>query len=101
MTLLRISPDGSEVMHLYNDKIKRITSKTSDIKVYRASEVYYCNKDVGWKIKLLHSGLVLPIMFSERQDAIDYEIEFLEQFLKEGKRWSETKRRSSTRKKEE
>ena len=87
MTLIRISPDGKEVVNIFNEFIHKITSKHSDVEINRASEVFYCNNNKGWKIKMLWRGkmhgLLLPVMFKTRQEAIDYEIKFLEELLRQ------------------
>lgn len=92
MTLIRISPDGKETLHLYDEKVTDMTSQLADVKIHRASDVYFCNKDDHWKIKF--KGLVLPVMFYKRQQALDYEKGFLEEYLKEGKKWSEVRGRN-------
>lgn len=87
MTLIRISPDGKEVVNIHSDSIHKIISKHSDVVINRASEVFYDNLSKGWKIKMLLKGkmhgLLLPVMFKTRQEAIDYEIDFLEALLHE------------------
>jgi len=87
MTLIRISPDGKEVVNIHNDFTHQITSRHADVEINRASEVYYCNINKGWKIKMLirghMHGLLLPVMFHTRQEALDYEVEFLEEFIKQ------------------
>lgn len=95
MTLIRISPDGSETLHLYDDTVTELTSRISDMEITRATDVYYCNEDKGWKVKLLgDKPLVLPAMFKHRFEALKYEKEFLEEFLKENKKWDAAKRRN-------
>ena len=90
MTLIRISPDGSETLHLYDDKLNTMTSKIADVEIHRASDVYFCNRDKHWKIRF--KELVLPVMFRHRFQALEYERDFLEEYLKEGEKWSEVKR---------
>jgi len=80
--VLRISPDGKEIVNIHNDFMQQVLSTLADLKIDRVSDVYYCNKDHGWKIKYLKTGLILPVMMKTRQEAIDYEVEFLEEQLR-------------------
>ncbi len=80
--LVRISPDGKEIRYLHSDFMHSIISKIADLRIDRAADVYYCNKDHGWKVKMADTGLVLPFIGSTRQSAIDYEILFLEESLR-------------------
>jgi len=82
MTLIRISPDGSEVLHLYDDKVVQITSKTSDIKVTRASDIFFDNKDKVWRIKFRHTNAILALSFETRAEALEYEQLVLEQDMR-------------------
>ena len=82
MTLIRISPDGSEVLHLYDDKIAELTSKTSDIKINRASDVFFDNEDQVWRIKFRHTNAILMIPFETRAEALEYERLVLEQDMR-------------------
>jgi hypothetical protein len=84
MTLVRISPDGSEVKHLYNDDIIRITAETSDITVKRASDVFFDNDIKKWRIRLVDTEEVIGVEFDKRAEAIAYEIEMLENLMKAG-----------------
>ena len=84
MTLIRISPDGKEVLHLYNDKLIDITSKTSDVEVTRASDIFFDNETSKWKIKILATEEILPVSFIHRGIAQDYEKIVLEDRLREG-----------------
>jgi len=83
MTLIRISPDGSEVLHLYDDKLMEITSKISDVEVERATDVFFDNEDKVWRVRLLPRGVrcmetVLAVSFKTRQEALDHERSILE-----------------------
>jgi hypothetical protein len=82
MTLIRISPDGREVLHLYDDKIHEVTSKTCDTTVTRASDVFYDNDLGKWKVRFIDTGLLLPVAFKSREEAIEYEKEFLEEYMR-------------------
>jgi hypothetical protein len=78
MALLRISPDGKEVLHLYDDKLVEMTRKTSDIEIKRATDVFFDNEDQVWRIKFLPRGLkdmetILAIPFGTREEALEYE----------------------------
>lgn len=80
--LIRISPDGKEVMHLSNDKYNQITAKHSDMEITRASDVFYDNSSQCWRIKYNHTNAILIIPFATRQEAIDFEIATLENDLR-------------------
>ena len=82
MTLVRISPDGKEVLHLYDDKVAQLTSKTSDIKVTRASDVFYDNESKCWRIKFRHTNAILALPFETRAEALEYERLVLEQDMR-------------------
>ena len=84
MTLVRISPDGKEVLHLYDDKLMGMTSKTSEVEVERASDVYYDGKASVWKVKILATGEILPVSFGNRSMALSYEKIVLEGRLRDG-----------------
>lgn len=84
MTLVRISPDGKEVLHLYDDKLMSMTSKTSEVEVERASDVYFDNKESLWKIRILATGEILPASFKDRSIALVYEKIVLESRLRDG-----------------
>jgi hypothetical protein len=82
MTLVRISPDGKEVLYLYDDNIAKITRKHGDMEVSRASDVFFDNEDKKWKIKFLHTNAVLAIPFDTREEAIAHERAVLENDLR-------------------
>ena len=85
MTLIRISPDGSEVVYVHNDVIhSNITSKHADLEINRATDVYYDNDEKMWKVRILKEPFneVLPIKFYTRKQAIDYEVLYLEDLLR-------------------
>jgi hypothetical protein len=88
VTLIRISPDGSEVVYVHNDVIhSNVTSKHSDVEIQRATDVYYDNEEKMWKVRILAEPFneVLPVKFYTRQQAIDYEVLWLEKLLREHK----------------
>lgn len=61
--------------------------------ITRETDVYYCNKDNGWKIKLIrYNPVVLPVIFKHRFQALKYEKEFLDALEGEDKKWSEVRR---------
>lgn len=76
--LIRISPDGGEVVHLHNDKYNQITSKHADVEINRASDVFFDNSIKKWRIKFRHTNAVLAIPFDTRQEALDHEVALLE-----------------------
>jgi len=84
MTLVRISPDGKEVVHLYDDNLFELTSKTADIEVERASDIFFDNEKKNWKVRILKTGEVLPASFKSREGAKTYEISVLESRLRTG-----------------
>lgn len=82
MTLIRISPDGKEIKHLYDEDIVRITSETSDIKIKRASDVFFDNDIKKWKIRVVDDGRIVNMEFDTRSEAIGYEVDMLEKMLR-------------------
>ena len=84
MTLIRISPDGKEVLHLYNDRLVDLVSKTSEMSVERASDIFFDNETSMWKIKILATKEILPVSFIHRGMAQEYEKIVLEDRLREG-----------------
>lgn len=87
--LIRISPDGGEVVHLYDDTINQITNKHSDVRIDRATNVFFDNVEKMWKIKMLVKGYLhgvcLPESFVNRADALEYEKIILEDLMREHK----------------
>jgi hypothetical protein len=67
---------------LYDDKIHRLTNKTSKTTVTRASDVFYDNELERWKVRFINTGLLLPIAFKSREKAIQYEKKFLEEYMR-------------------
>mgnify|MGYP001814065504 FL=1 len=80
--LVRISPDGGEVVHLHNDKYNQITSKHSTMKIERASDVFFDNEIQRWRVKIRHTNAILAIDFATRQEALDHEHALLENDLR-------------------
>ena len=79
MALIRISPDGKEVVCLHNDFIHQVISKHSEVIIKRASDVFYDNKLRVWRVRILepHEEL-LPQKFFDRESALEFEKKFLE-----------------------
>lgn len=73
---IKISADGLEVVGLYSDDFP--WSDIGEIKVSRASDVFFDHSSKRWKIKLLPDGDILPLHFEKRKEAIAFEREFLE-----------------------
>lgn len=82
--LIRISPDGKEVLHLYDDKYNQITSKHSDMEITRATDVFFDNDMQVWKIRFLSNNEVLPVVFRNRERALKHERWILEKLLRRG-----------------
>lgn len=79
MALIRISPDGKEVVCLHNDFIHKIISKHSDVVIKRASDVFYDNKIKMWRVRILEPyEELLPLKFFSREEALEFEKRFLE-----------------------
>ena len=85
MALIRISPDGKEVVCLHNDFIHNIVKKHSEVNIKRATDVYYDNEEGYWRVKLLGEPFdeVLPVKFFTREDALTHERVYLEYLMKE------------------
>jgi hypothetical protein len=84
MGLIRISPDGKEVLHLYDDKICELTGKHSTLKITRATDVFYDNEIGKWRVEMLVAGYCLPESFTKRSEALAYEKKILEHRLRNG-----------------
>lgn len=82
--MIRISPDGKEVLHLYNDKLLPLDKLSGDIAVERASDIFFDNDICSWRIKILKTGEVLDTCFIDRETAKEHEVEVLESRLREG-----------------
>lgn len=85
MALIRISPDGKEVVCLHNDFIHNIIRKHAEVNIKRATDVYYDNDEKMWKVKLLGEPWdeVLPVKFFTRKDALYHERVYLEYLMKQ------------------
>jgi hypothetical protein len=90
--LIKIEADGSAVTFLYDDKLP--TKEIGTMKCVRASDVYFDEHKQRWKIKLnkdLQKGLqfiqqtasflIEKLSFQTRSEAINAEIEFMENVL--------------------
>jgi len=84
MTLIRISPDGKEVVHLYDDEVIKLTSKTAEVQIVRASDIFFDNEAKHWMIRVLATGEILPATFKSRVLAMEYEKLVLENRLRDG-----------------
>jgi hypothetical protein len=82
--LIRISPDGKEVVHIHNDTYNKITSEHADITINRASDVFFDNQEQKWRVKIRHTKSLLAITFDTRQDALNFEGKLLENYLRCG-----------------
>ena len=85
MALIRISPDGKEVVCLHDDFVHNIIRKHSDVEIKRATDVYYNNDEKMWRVKLLGEPWdeILPVKFFTRKEALDYERIYLEYLIKD------------------
>jgi hypothetical protein len=76
--LVRISPDGKEVVFLYDDKIP--WEDLGKMKCERASDVIFNEERQVWVIKFNGGGEVGD--FKNREEAIQYEIFILEKMMR-------------------
>ena len=85
--VLKISPDGKEVIFLYSDGMIDTLGDMGTVKVMRASNVRFDEKDQMWKVYIINDDgteqLVPKVQFKHRKDAIDFEIDVLQKLLKE------------------
>lgn len=74
-----ISKDGSSVTNIYSDKIDM--SDIGRLSIRRATEVKFSNEDQKWQVislpPIFDSVKILATGFNARQDAIDWEINYL------------------------
>lgn len=83
--LIKISPDGSEVTFLYDDKIP--WESIGRMKCVRASDVVFDTGVQKWMIIPMQNYSEKTLMafsgnrFSTRQDAVNYEVKILEEEL--------------------
>lgn len=77
--VITITADGKEVYGLYDDNLpyRELGGK---VEAVRASEVRM-NKEGRWEIYIYAEKKVLPETFKNRKDAIDYEIEYLNDYV--------------------
>jgi hypothetical protein len=78
-----IGPDGT-VTTLYDDSQVEL----GELKVTRASEVEFAPDGSGWYVKLScsplnreHAGKMIGTGFKTRQEALDYEVAFLNKYV--------------------
>lgn len=85
MALIRISPDGKEVVCLHNDFIHNVVKRHADVEIKRATDIYYDNEEGVWRVKLLGEPWdeVLPIKFFTRKEALIWEVDFIEHLMKQ------------------
>jgi hypothetical protein len=83
--VLRISPDGTKVVCLYDDGLLSIGKPTN---VVRASHVRFVPEEGCWKVFFRYHAMDRGIVedpvgpaFETRQAAINFEVEFCNNFL--------------------
>lgn len=79
---LVVSKDGKKFIHIYNDTLMQMDDSLGEFEVNRASDVYFCNEVKKWKVKFLESGEVSPLDFDTREEALDWEHNYLQETLK-------------------
>jgi len=75
---VRISPDGKNVKHIYNDALRSMDKALGDFTINRATDIFFDNVENAWKIKILEDGKILPNVFEHRSDALAFEHEYLQ-----------------------
>jgi hypothetical protein len=81
--VFRIKSDGSRIEGLWADFLSKLAGKKT---VVRASNIEYDPEKNGWVITLLLPDRVqLDKVFTKRQDALAFEIEFINNLQKEGR----------------
>lgn len=81
--LYRIHPDGS-IEGLHDDLLAGVGTT----KVQRASRVEFNEDECGWTVEFLvgrYAGCFLPATFPKRKDALEAEVLFLNQEMREGR----------------
>lgn len=82
MLRIRISPDGKEVMHLYHEEYNKITSKHADVRIDRATNVFFDNDVKRWRVAFLDSDTVSEESFESRREALEFETKVLQVALR-------------------
>lgn len=77
--VITITADGKEAYGLYDDNLpyRELGGK---VEAVRASEVRM-NKDGRWEVYIFAEDKVLPETFVNRADAIQYEIDYLNDYV--------------------
>lgn len=77
--VITITADGKEVYGLYDDSLP-YRKLGGEVDAVRASEVRM-NKEGEWEVYIFAEDKVLPRTFLYRSNAIDYEIEYLNDYV--------------------
>jgi hypothetical protein len=71
-----IGPDGT-FKHIYNEALLPLDKALGEVNIQRASHVEFNNDTQRWEVEV--DGEKLPMTFPKRQDALDYEVVWLEE----------------------
>lgn len=77
--VLKISSDGKDVVSLFSEALP--IDFLGPVNIVRATDVRFNNDYKKWEIFLIQEGRVLPDRFARRSEAIDYEVEYLNERL--------------------
>lgn len=80
---VQISPDGKTFQHIYNDSLQSLDNALGEVEIHRATDIYFDNVDRLWRIKMLDTKEVLEQGFETRQEALDFEHEYLQERMKQ------------------
>jgi hypothetical protein len=79
--VVQVSPNGEHLTVLYDDRLLPVFSKLGQVTINRVSDVFFDN-DIGkWRIG--QAWGVLPETFETRAEAIECEINFINEALRE------------------
>lgn len=77
--VLKISPDGKDVVSLFSEVFP--VGFLGIVNITRATDVRFDNECGKWEIYIIQERRVLPEKFTKRSEAIEHEVEYLNERL--------------------